>query len=183
MAQRGHLIPEAPDLRQPQLIGDHSGRAGIDQPVDQRLLGKEREERHRNHAGLVDCRMGKSSFRTLRQQDRHPVPALDTAGRQHIREPAGGFRDIAETVAVDRPLFGPVDQRRGVRLLPVRDIAADIVALRNAPFEGVADPVVSAAIRKHFLSSLPKESGQEARGEKDHGMRRPASGKPVGRLL
>lgn len=64
----GKVREQRSDLAQTAGVGDQNSRAGIREPELQRLGAEQREQRHRDRAGLVGGQMGDSGFRRLRRQ-------------------------------------------------------------------------------------------------------------------
>jgi len=77
------------DLRRIFSIGDQGFCSAIAEAMFERLRAELREQRHGDRAHLVDGDVRKSGFRTLRQQNAHPIAALNAMRAKHIGEPIG----------------------------------------------------------------------------------------------
>ena len=91
-------------LKQGQLGGagkirDHDLRAGILQPVFQRFLAEQREQRDRYRAELQSGDVGIGGFRALRQQNADAVAGQDAAARQKVGELVGKAAQVRIAVA------------------------------------------------------------------------------------
>ena len=82
-------------------IADQRPHAGRLQPVFQSVRPEQREQRHCDHAALVDRDMGDGGLRCLGQQDTHPVARPDAARGQHIGQLVGLAFQVAEAVNPD----------------------------------------------------------------------------------
>ena len=161
-------------------VGDERLRAGMAEPVGQRFLAKEREERQRHCAELVGGEMGKPGLHALPQQHRHPVAAADARGGKRIGQPIGEPRELPERPEAGlAPCRVRADHRRAVAPdMPLTGVLRDVVAGRHLPAERRPDLLPAlAALDDHARAGSrskrrisPSNSGPAA------GKRRASSG-------
>ena len=141
----------AGELRQSLRVGDQRARAGILEPIGDRVDAEQHCQRQRNCAELVDGDVAHCDGRPLRQQDRDPIAAPNAAGRERVGEPVRGFTQLA-VIHFFNFAIGPHVENRSTRridLCPaVADVDANIVARRNLPAERAVERGVLARVRK-----------------------------------
>ncbi len=99
--------------------------------------------------------MGDRGLRPLRQKDADALASPEALGEEQVGEAVGRLRDVAEGMAHQLPALGRMDQRRAVAM-PGRDmlvdgVEADVVALRDAPAEGLAELLIAPGGMQHRL--------------------------------
>ena len=140
------------DLRQALCIGDQRHRAGILQPVGDRVRTEEERRRQRDRRKLVDRDMRGGDLRHLRQENRNAVAALDALRAQHIRQAVGRLLQPAEGDVVVAAIGVHMHDRDPPRIQScpaIADIDADIVIGRNLPAELAIERVVVLDLWKH----------------------------------
>ena len=137
-AESRHRGADVRELGQPLRVGDQRPRAGIFQPIGDRLDAEQHRQRQRDRAELVDGDVARGDGRGLRQQDSHPIAAPDAAGGERVGEPVRRLAQSAVADLIDIAVGADVEDRSAARLArgpAVADVDADIVARRHAPAE------------------------------------------------
>ena len=142
----------------------HGGaRAAVAQPILERFRPEQDRERQRNRAELVDREVRDHGFDRLRQHDRDPVAALDTARTQRIGEPVRHGLELAEAVtgALARRVF--IEYRDAIRvlLMALAHPFGDVQPRWDRPAKPGTNPVEIACRginQSHFAGELLKNS-------------------------
>jgi hypothetical protein len=148
----GQLGADRGELARALGIGDDRGCAGILEPILQRLRPEQHEERDRDGPQLEGGDVGDRGDRRLRQQDADPIPAVDAVRGEQVGEPVGLVAQLGEADPGIAPILPNIEEGELVRLKGcpfVADIVADIVGLRDSPFEARPELLVGLGIRQH----------------------------------
>ena len=143
----GHGVARLAELGEPLRVGDQRPRAGILQPIRDRLDPEQHCERQRNGAELVNGDVARGDGRPLRQEDGDAVAAGDAARGEHVGEPVRGLAQRAVAHLLHGAIGGHVEDGGAAGLAlrpPVAHVDADIVARRQLPAERAVERVVAA---------------------------------------
>ena len=150
--QQGQPVaqPEYSGLR--RRIDDGQVGGGIAQAVFQRIRPQERRQRDGQRAHLANRDLRDGRFRTLRQDDRHPVARQRTQCREHVREPVRLSLNVPEGVRRGESALVLVVQREAVTLLgpAAADVHCEIELLRDLPAKAPAKLLVTTRLTVEF---------------------------------
>ena len=116
-------------------VGDQRRRLGIGQPIFQRLLAEQREQRQHDGAHAVARKMAERELGALAQEHAHPVALADAARDERIGEPRARGQELAERPVAHRSVGVLDDQGQRVRRMALAHRPADVEPLRPRPAE------------------------------------------------
>jgi hypothetical protein len=137
------------DLGQLRDVGDDRRGFGVAQPIFERLLAEQGEQRQHHGAHAVSREMTDRELGALAQEDADPIALPGAVGGERVGEPRAGGQKLAERPVVHAAVGVLDDQRQAIRLVPLAHRAADVEPRRHVPAEPPHRFVVGDAARDH----------------------------------
>ena len=139
--QTGKFLADAQNLVQVGGVGDDHFGLAVGKAIRQGVGTEKGEKGYRYGADLVGGDMADRRFRTLGQEDSHPVPGLQAEGVEGIGQLIRKAFEILKGECVDFAGIFFIYQRRSPALMGVlvADVDPDVVEIGNVPAKTVID--------------------------------------------